>query len=206
MRGVERVNEAALEVTSGPARKMGPRAQIYLPGKIIPSLMGICQGRYLQSRMLAMSDELLQDDRVTLWGLFFEAYEGIQRRLDRELRDAVSLPGGWLEVLLRIGRTPGGAVPMTQLAEMVLFSSGGFSKLADRMERAGLIHRVPCPTDRRSSLASLTPHGRAVLDRALAVHVPGIQRLVVDKLDGEQRRQLEQILRTLRDGLTHEPS
>jgi DNA-binding MarR family transcriptional regulator len=148
-----------------------------------------------------MPDDLLHDDRVTLWGLFFEAYEGIQRRLDRELRAEVNLPDGWLEVLLRIGRTPGQAVPMTQLAEMVLFSSGGFTKLADRMEKADLIHRAPCPTDRRSLLATLTPEGQRVLDQALAVHVPGIQRHVIDRLDAAQRQQLEQILRTLRAGL-----
>ena len=148
-----------------------------------------------------MHDDLLYDDRVTLWGLFFEVYEGIQRRLERELRAEVDLPGGWLEVLLRIGRTPGQTVPMTQLAEMVLFSSGGVSKLADRMERAGLIHREPSPTDRRSLLATLTPAGREILDRALAVHVLGIQRHVVDHLDAAQRQQLETILRTLRAGL-----
>src|SRR4051794_41812079 len=121
-------------------------------------------------------DDLLHDDRVTLWGLFFEAYEGIQRRLDRELRAAVSLPDGWLEVLLRIGRTPGQAVPMTQLADMVLFSSGGFTKLADRMERAGLIRRVACPTDRRSLLGARTPGGQGGVAPALAGHVPGIPR------------------------------
>ena len=124
--------------------------------------------KMFRGRMPSMADDLLHDDRVTLWGLFFEAYQGIQRRLDRELRAEVSLPDGWLEVLLRIGRTPGQAVPMTQLAEMVLFSSGGFTKLADRMERAGLIHRAPCPTDRRSLLATLTPEGERVLDRAPA--------------------------------------
>jgi DNA-binding MarR family transcriptional regulator len=153
-----------------------------------------------------MVDDLLHDDRVTLWGLFFEVYEGISRRLERELRDELDLPDGWLEVLLRIGRTPGQAVPMTQLAEMVMFSSGGFTKLADRMERAGLIRREPCSSDRRSHLATLTPDGRRVLDRALAVHVPGIQRHVVDHLSGEQRRQLDEILRTLRSGAAAAPT
>ena len=146
--------------------------------------------------------DLLHDDRVTLWGLFFEVYEGISRRLERDLRAEVDLPDGWLEVLLRIGRTPGQAVPMTQLAEMVMFSSGGFTKLADRMEQAGLLRREPSPTDRRSHLATLTPAGRAMLDRALAVHVPGIQRHVVDHLTAEQHQQLEAILRALRSGIT----
>ena len=149
-----------------------------------------------------VADDLLHDERVTLWGLFLEVHEGIKRRLDRELRAEVGIPDPWLEVLLRIGRTPGQAVRMTQLADMVLFSSGGFTKLADRMERAGLIRREPCPGDRRSSLATLTPEGRRVLDRALAVHVPGLQRYLVDHLDARQRRQLEEILRTLRSALS----
>ncbi len=152
--------------------------------------------------LVHVDDDLLHDDRVTLWGLFLEVREGIKRRLDREFRAEVGIPNSWFEVLLRIGRTPGQAVPMTQLADMVLFSSGGFTKLADRMERAGLIRREPCPGDRRSSLATLTPEGRRVLDRALAVHVPGLQRHLVDHLDAQQRRQLEQILRTLRSGVS----
>jgi DNA-binding MarR family transcriptional regulator len=148
-----------------------------------------------------MGDELLHDERVTLWGLFLEVHEGIKRRLEHELLLETGLPSPWLEVLLRIGRTPGQAVPMTQLAEMVLFSSGGFTKLADRMERAGLIRRVPCPTDRRSHLATLTDDGRRTLHRALAVHVPGLQRYLIDQLDDRQGRELEEILRTLRAAL-----
>ena len=152
--------------------------------------------------LVRVTDDLLHDDRVTLWGLFLEVREGIKRQLDRELQAEVGIPDAWFEVLLRIGRTPGQAVPMTRLADMVLFSSGGFTKLADRMERAGLIRREPCPGDRRSSLATLTPEGRRVLDRALAVHVPGLQRHLVDHLDAPRRRQLEEILRTLRSGLS----
>ena len=144
-------------------------------------------------------DALLHDERLTLWGLFLEAHEGIRRRVEEELRSGAGLPGPWFEVLLRIGRTPGQAVPMSQLARMVLFSSGGFTKLADRMERAGLIRRIPCPGDRRSLLATLTPDGRSALERGLAVNGPSIQRHLIDHLDPAQRRQLEQILRTLRD-------
>ncbi len=149
-----------------------------------------------------MGDELLHDDRITLWGLFLEVHAGIGRRLARELRAETGLPDAWLEVLLRIGRTPGQAVRMTDLANQVLFSSGGFTKLADRMEQAGLIRREPCPDDRRAILAVLTAEGRRVLDHALAVHLPGLQRYLCDPLDARQRRELEAILRTLRAALS----
>ena len=146
--------------------------------------------------------DLLHDERITLWGLFLEVHDGLLRRIGRELHDEVGIPGPWLEVLLRIGRTPGQAVRMTQLAEMVLFTSGGFTKLADRMVAAGLIRREPCPGDRRAHLATLTPEGRRVLDRALAVHLPSLQRHLLDNLDPDQRDQLESILRSLRARLS----
>ena len=147
-------------------------------------------------------DDALQDDRITLWGLFLEVHDALLRRIGRDLHEEVGIPGPWLEVLLRISRTPGQAVRMTQLAEMVLFTSGGFTKLADRMVAAGLIRREPCPGDRRSHLAVLTPDGRRLLDRALAVHLPSLQRHLIDHLDAEQRNQLEAILRSLRARLT----
>src|SRR5919202_5405839 len=116
-----------------------------------------------------MGDDLVHDDRITLWGLFLEVHAGIGRRLARELRAEIDLPDAWFEVLLRIGRTPGQAVRMTDLANQVLFSSGGFTKLADRMEQAGLIRREPCPEDRRAIFAVLTPQGQTGVHRALAV-------------------------------------
>jgi DNA-binding MarR family transcriptional regulator len=153
-----------------------------------------------------MADDLLHDDRITLWGLFREAHEGLTRLLAQELHAELGIPSHWLEVLLRVGRTPGQAVRMTDLAERVLFTSGGFTKLADRMVQAGLIQRTPCPDDRRSSLITITEDGHRLIDRALAVHVPGIQRYLIDPLDTEERHQLEHILRKLRGRVSHPDS
>jgi DNA-binding MarR family transcriptional regulator len=144
--------------------------------------------------------DLVGDDRITLWGLLLEVNHLLGRRLADDLATAFEYPEPWMEVLLRIARTPGQAVPMTQLASMVMFSSGGLTKLADRMEAEGLIRRQACPTDRRSLLATLTPKGRRVLERAIAVHLPSLDRHLVDLLDDDERVQLESILRKLRDG------
>jgi DNA-binding MarR family transcriptional regulator len=144
--------------------------------------------------------ELVDDERITLWGLLLEVQYLVGKRLAADLVDAFEYPESFMEVLLRIARTPGQAVPMTRLADMVMFSSGGLSKLADRMEAEGLIARMACPTDRRSSLATLTPKGRKVLDRALAAHLPSLDRHLVELLDDDERRQLASILRKVRDG------
>jgi DNA-binding MarR family transcriptional regulator len=143
-------------------------------------------------------EQLVDDDRITLWGLVLEAQHQVSAALRSDLADGMPYPEAWFEVLLRLGRTPGGSVPMTKLARMVLFSSGGFTKLADRMEAEGLLRRVACPGDRRSSLATLTPKGRRALEKALRVHVPSLERHVASVLDASERAQLEHIMRKLR--------
>ena len=144
--------------------------------------------------------DLVDDDRITLWGLFLEAHHMISESLWADVEAVFPYPEAWFEVLLRLSRSPGGAQPMTRLARMVLFSSGGFTKLADRMEAEGLIRRVACPDDRRSSLATITPKGRRVLDRGLRTHLPSLDKHFLANLDDTQQVQLEAILRTLRDG------
>jgi DNA-binding MarR family transcriptional regulator len=63
---------------------------------------------------------------------------------------------------------------MSELADAVLLSRSGVTRLVDRMERAGLVRREECPEDRRALYAALTPKGKRALDRAYPVHVRGI--------------------------------
>jgi DNA-binding MarR family transcriptional regulator len=81
------------------------------------------------------------------------------------------------------------------LARYLAFSSGGFTKVADRLEQAGLIKRQPSSCDRRVTNAALTPAGRALAERALGVYSDGLRELVLQPLglDG---------LRTLADHMS----
>jgi DNA-binding MarR family transcriptional regulator len=109
------------------------------------------------------------------------------------------MPEAWFEVLLRLGRTPGHRLRMTDLAEAVSFSSGGFTRLADRMAKEGLIRRDPDPGDRRAALAVLTDKGAEALDRAMPQHVSQLRTHVSGPLSAADRRHLERALRILRD-------
>ena len=73
-------------------------------------------------------------------------------------------------------------VPLTALARHLAFSSGGFTKVADRLEQAGLIRRQPSLCDRRVTNAELTPAGRTLTERALAVYSAGLRELVLQRL------------------------
>ncbi|MFH9887250.1 MarR family winged helix-turn-helix transcriptional regulator [Streptomyces luteogriseus] len=142
-----------------------------------------------------MNEELLNDDDVTLYGLFVEAYT----RLKPLVHGDLGMPETWFEVLLRLGRTPEHRLRMTDLAEAVSFSSGGFTRLADRMAKEGLIRRDPDPVDRRAALAVLTDKGAEALDHAMTKHVTQLRTHVSGPLSLVDRRHLERALRILRD-------
>ena len=135
-----------------------------------------------RGRPVSVDDETL----VSWWGLILEGFSHVHSRVDADLREVADLPGPWFEVLLRLSRTPGRELPLTHLAKAVAFSSGGFTKMTDRLVASGLIERRPSPTDRRVTLAGLTPQGASVLERALRVHLESLRRYVLEPL-GAQR-------------------
>lgn len=132
------------------------------------------------------------DDRlVTTFGRLVEAHAAVGRRTGTSLERECGIPQPWFEVLLRISRADDGQVSMGSLAKQVALTSGGITKMIDRMIDAGLVQRVPCPTDRRVLFAALTDQGRAKLDEALVVHTAdlrdvfhGFTRSDLDALDG----------------------
>ena len=64
---------------------------------------------------------------------------------------------------------------MGALAQQVALTTGGITRLLDRMIAAGLVERVPCPTDRRVYFAALTEQGRAKLEEAATVHAANLR-------------------------------
>jgi len=141
----------------------------------------------------------LEDPRLTQWGLVVEAYSRVMARLQQDLQEECGLPPTWFEVLLRLARSPGGRLRMSDLAAQVSFTSGGFTRLADRIEAAGLLERQPCPSDRRAAFAVITAEGRSVVERAAVVHLRGLQEYVLDHLSPAQVTAWERAARVVRD-------
>jgi len=152
-----------------------------------------------------MNDERSIDDpRITSFGRLVEAYAVLWQLLDQELEAGVGVPLIWYGVLLHIGRSPGGVRPISELIAATAFTSGGVTRLVDRMERAGYVHRAPCPSDRRVVYVGLTESGRDLLERGTAVHLRGIQAHLTDALAPEDVAQLDAILAKLLVSLTAE--
>jgi DNA-binding MarR family transcriptional regulator len=95
--------------------------------------------------------------------------------LDTELKDTVGIPQRWYDVLVHLEESPDG-VPMTELADQILYSKSGFTRVIDRMEEAGLVSRVRPPNDRRSILVTITDQGTHTMQDARRHHRDGIER------------------------------
>lgn len=114
-------------------------------------------------------------DRLAVWRLFLEAHAVVTDRLGRELEAECHLPLTWYDVLLQLAGAPDRRLRMRDLADAVLLSRSGLTRLVDRMESAGLVVREATATDRRGADAVLTDAGRAALRRAAPVHLRGVQ-------------------------------
>ena len=142
------------------------------------------------------------DALITTFGRLVEAHSNLNRQLGRSLEQQAGVPHAWFEVLLRVGRAEGGQVSMGGLAQQIALTSGGVTKLIDRMIDAGLVRRVPCPTDRRVSFAALTRQGQEAFERAVQVHGTDLRRAFSD-FNEDDLRALDVLLDRLRDVQLH---
>lgn len=141
----------------------------------------------------------LADDRLTLVGLFIESTTALRAQLDRQLEREVEMPLQWFELLLRIARSPGRHLRMSDLAAQTSLTPSGLTRAVDRLERAGLVERAPCPSDRRGSYAALTPAGLARVRAAVGPHLGHVDKVLTDALTVSEREQLTNLLRKVRD-------
>jgi len=114
-------------------------------------------------------------ERLRTWRLFCESALALLDVLDSELEQAVGIPQRWYDVLVHLEESPQG-IPMNELAERILYSKSGFTRVVDRMEEAGLVRRARTEDDRRTIPIVLTDNGTHTLERARRHHRDGIQR------------------------------
>jgi DNA-binding MarR family transcriptional regulator len=141
------------------------------------------------------------DERVTLFGLLADTNARLQKVISAGLADdcGMSLPA--LEALLLLRRHPEGRVLMHELADGVVLSNGGATRLVDRLVDDDLVERVHCPHDRRAMYVAITATGNARLDEALAVHVAQLEETLGHPLTATERRTLATLLSKIQRAL-----
>ena len=133
---------------------------------------------------------VLDAEELAAWRGMLRVHSALTRSLDAELIAAHGLPLSSYEVLLFLADAPSGRMRMAELADSVLLSRSGLTRLVDRLERSGLIKRVQCHEDARGYFAQITPAGRELFDRARRTHLAGVRRLFLDRFSRDELREL----------------
>ena len=128
--------------------------------------------------MASISPDLrpLDETELRAWRGLLRAHALLVKRLDAELEATHGLPLTSYEVLLHLAKSDGGKMRMCDVAESVLLSRSGLTRLVDRLERDGYVERVSCDADARGAYARLTPAGQAKLADASGTHLEGIRQ------------------------------
>jgi len=142
----------------------------------------------------------LSADELTAWRTFLRAHSHVVRRLEHDLLVAHDLPLASYDVLVQLSEAPGRQLRMTELADRVLLSRSGLTRLVDRLERAGLVVRRACPRDARGTHAVLTDVGLARLREAWPTHLRGVSEYVTARLSGDELRTLTELLTRMGPG------
>ena len=144
-------------------------------------------------------DKSISQKGIAAWQAFLEAHAIIIRALEQEMAEEQGLPLTWYDILIHLDHASQDRLRMQALAECLLLSRSGVTRLIDRMEQAGLVRRESCPDDRRGSYAIITQEGKGVLQRATPGHLRGIQRHFLHHLNdwdiGALRLALSKVLR-----------
>jgi MarR family transcriptional regulator, 2-MHQ and catechol-resistance regulon repressor len=141
---------------------------------------------------------LFDDPRLTAMGLLAETYAGLMAKSAPALT-AAGLSATDFDVLLRLARSAGQRLRMTDLATQTALSTSGITRVVDRLEKRELVRREICPSDRRGSFAAITAAGQDVLAGVVRVHVEDIDRWFTGLLTGPQLDALLGALRIVRD-------
>jgi DNA-binding MarR family transcriptional regulator len=139
----------------------------------------------------------LSAGELLAWRTFLRAHATVVRRLEAELVTEHDLPLASYDVLVQLSEAADRRLRMTELADRVLLSRSGLTRLADRLERDGLLERHPCPDDARGTLAVLTGAGLQRLRDAWPTHRRGVAEHFTGRLTAPEVDQLATLLGAL---------
>jgi DNA-binding MarR family transcriptional regulator len=148
---------------------------------------------------LSHGEQLLSNpstERLRAWRLYFESALALIDVLDAALEGDAGIPLRWYDALVHLEETPDG-LRMNELAERILYSKSGFTRVVDRLEEAGLVQRVRPENDRRSILVVLTDQGRTTMEQARRHHRHAIEQHFSQHLSDSDIKALTRALEKL---------
>ena len=131
------------------------------------------------------------------WISFLRAHAAITRELSAQLQREHGLTLNDYEVLLHLSHADGGMLRRVDLAERILLTASGITRLLEGLERAGFVCKETCASDARVSYAKLTDEGAQKLSEAAVTHLRGIDELFLGRYSGSELATLAELLARL---------
>ncbi|KKD03997.1 MarR family winged helix-turn-helix transcriptional regulator [Streptomyces sp. WM6386] len=151
----------------------------------------------MDEREISTAKDAADHELVLAFGRLQGAANRLEYILGRSLEVECGISHLMFEVLLILGRAGEPGLSMRAVAQEQVLTTGGATRLVDRMEAAGLVERAEDPGDRRGRLVRLTPRGEETAVAAARVHVENIRRYFVAPLPAEDRERFAEDLRIL---------
>jgi DNA-binding MarR family transcriptional regulator len=147
--------------------------------------------------MTVRAEAIPDTSRLEAWIRFLRAHSALTRQLSADLVADHGLTLNDYEALLHLARAPERKMRRVDLAESVLLTASGITRLLEGLERSGLVERVLCDSDRRVAYAQLTGAGLEKLRQASRTHIAGIETLFVGRFNDEELATLSALLSRL---------
>lgn len=143
------------------------------------------------------SQTRVDPEQMEVWRTFLRAHATLVRRLEADLLDKHNLPLAWYDVLARLVEADDHRLRMSELAERVMLSPSGLTRLIDRLETNGLVSREHAEGDGRGLYAVLTEEGYQRLRDASGTHLRGIHEYVISKYSPDELYEVARLLERL---------
>jgi DNA-binding MarR family transcriptional regulator len=135
--------------------------------------------------------------QLEAWVSFLRSHAAITRELSAQLQREHGLTLNDYEVLLHLSHADDGRLRRVDLAERVLLTASGITRLLEGLESSGFVSKETCASDARVSYAKLTEAGEVKLKRASITHLRGIDELFVGRYSGSELATLAELLARL---------
>lgn len=153
-----------------------------------------------------MTTDTPQLEPAVVWEALLRTVTALVRTYEREMADEIGLPLTWYDVLIQLFEAPDQRLRMQALADAVVLSRSGLTRLVDRIEAAGMLRREHSREDRRGTFAVLTEAGLAMVERARPIHHRGIQEHFSQHLNEDEARALHEAISKVRGANLRDPA
>lgn len=137
----------------------------------------------------------LREDQLAVWRAFVNAHAGVIRRIEKDLAERHQVPLVWYDVLVALYQAPGKKLRMSELADKVVLTPSGLTRLVEKLEKQGLVRRERTEEDRRGAYTVLTREGKRAFLQAWPTYEQGIRKYFIEVLTEDE-------CRTMGEGLT----